>query len=382
MNEHSKKLETLINESLKTTNDLAAFSQTDAAWLIPIARESIIRDPTLIKINSPVNICGDLHGMYIDLLKALKFGGMPPETTWLFLGDYVDRGPQSVEIVLLLFALKARYPDNVFLLRGNHETDDLNCVYGFKEECEKKFINKKMWDDICEVFTWFPLAAVVQDAFFCVHGGISPDLGKVSQIARIKRPVTIPKTGLICDLLWSDPDINVSFFEESDRGNTLCWGVTAARQFLDRNKFKMIIRGHQVAKDGYYFPFSPDENVVTVFTASSNSPTNIVKACFMSIKSDSTYNFVMLPSEDTPPIPFKSNIELKKNDRGKPPKKKEIPLALKRGNGLTSSQSTFKKIPKYPARTNSSPLTLAETRTSNSRYSSTSALKIVKRPLF
>ena len=381
MIDQTKRLDSLINKALNSTNDLAGFSQTDAAWIIPIARNSIINDPTLIKIKAPVNICGDLHGMFTDLVKALKIGGLPPNTTWLFLGDYVDRGPQSAEILLLLFALKVRYPDNIFLLRGNHETNDMTSSYGFQEECYKKFINKKMWDHFIEVFDVLPLAAVIQDEFFCVHGGISPDLGKVSQIEKIQRPITIPKTGLVCDILWSDPDINVPFFEESERGNTLIWGLTAAKKFLSINKFKMIVRGHQVAPKGYDFPFGPDHDAVTIFTASSNSPSNIVKACFMSIKSDLTYSFVMLPFDAHSPSSNHTHAEAKRSETRKAKIQKTLNLSLKRNKGLTSSHITFQLQPRTPT-AKASPLSLTHSNSSFSRCSSTSSLKMVRRPLF
>ncbi|OHT01601.1 Serine/threonine-protein phosphatase PP1-2 [Tritrichomonas foetus] len=301
----NERLDALINEALISTKDLAGFTIKDIIWVCTGAQEVLASESSLLSLEAPIKICGDLHGMYTDLIKAFKHGGLPSHTKWLFLGDYVDRGPQSIEVVCLLFAMKMRYPDRVFLLRGNHESNDMSSIFGFSEECSKK-LNTTMWNLFCDVFNVLPLAAVINKAFFCVHGGISPDLGHVAQISRIKRPVTIPKTGLICDLLWSDPDINVSYFEDSDRGNTVMWGLTAARKFLTINKLQLIIRGHQVAAEGYNFPFTPDHNVVTVFTSSCHSPDNIIRACYMTIEEDLKYSFTLLPL-DTPAIPHPSS---------------------------------------------------------------------------
>lgn len=183
-------------------------------------------------------IAGDIHGQYYDLLRLFEYGGFPPESNYLFLGDYVDRGKQSLETICLLLAYKIKYPENFFLLRGNHECASINRIYGFYDECKSKFscclcvenygtdfakesavsnfwnlylsgkrrYNIKLWKTFTDCFNCLPVAAIVDEKIFCCHGGLSPDLQSMEQIRRIMRPTDVPDQGLLCDLLWSDPD--------------------------------------------------------------------------------------------------------------------------------------------------------------------------------
>lgn len=134
------------------------------------------------------------------------------QANYLFLGDYVDRGKQSLEVVCLLFAYKIKYPENFFLLRGNHECAGINRIYGFYDECRRRF-SVKMWKQFCNTFNCLPCCAVIDDKIICMHGGLSPELSQMEQIANIARPCDVPDTGLLCDILWADPDpsITVSF---------------------------------------------------------------------------------------------------------------------------------------------------------------------------
>ena len=138
---------------------------------------------------------------------------MSPKANYLFLGDYVDRGKQSLEVVCLLFAYKIKYPENFFLLRGNHECAGINRIYGFYDECRRRY-SVKMWKQFCNAFNCLPCTAVIDDKIICMHGGLSPELSQMEQIANINRPCDVPDTGLLCDILWADPDpgITVRFF--------------------------------------------------------------------------------------------------------------------------------------------------------------------------
>jgi serine/threonine-protein phosphatase PP1 catalytic subunit len=125
------------------------------------------------------------------------------------LGDYVDRGKQSLEVVCLLFAYKIKYPENFFLLRGNHECAGINRIYGFYDECRRRF-SVKMWKQFCNTFNCLPCCAVIDDKIICMHGGLSPELSQMEQIANIARPCDVPDTGLLCDILWADPDPSIT----------------------------------------------------------------------------------------------------------------------------------------------------------------------------
>merc|ERR1719324_188246 len=171
----------------------------------------------LLRLKAPLTIGTDMHGQYFDLLRFMSDAGYPPEENYLMLGDYVDRGKQSIETICLLLAYKVKYPENVFLLRGNHECASINRIYGFYDECKRRY-NIKLWKSFCDVFNCLPPAALIDDTVLCMHGGISPEITQMDQIRRLVRPTDVPDTGLICDLLWADPDKDISGWAENDRG--------------------------------------------------------------------------------------------------------------------------------------------------------------------
>lgn len=143
--------------------------------------------PVFLRLRGPVNVGTDIHGQYYDLLRFLKETGTPPETNYLFLGDYVDRGHQSIETMCLLLALKIKYPLNMFLLRGNHECQNISRIYGFYEECRRRY-NIALWRKFISLFDVMPVSALIEDKILCMHGGLSPQLNKFNQINQIARP--------------------------------------------------------------------------------------------------------------------------------------------------------------------------------------------------
>lgn len=264
------------------------------------------REKTVLDLVSPINICGDIHGQLSDLVRCLQLGGFPPSTRWLFLGDFVDRGPCSVEVITLLFALKIRYPDHIYLIRGNHESPEMTEMFGFLRECVQKFDlfpnpnrfeshGELVWMEFCTVFEYIPIAAIVANDYFCVHGGISPKLEKIKQIRDIKRPLRIPPNGLITDLFWSDPSKDTKEYGQSQRGETCVWGLAPIKKFLKENKLKCIIRGHQFVTEGFDFPFSPDKSVITMFTASNYAEGIPNKAAYLVMDKNGKYEIQTLP---------------------------------------------------------------------------------------
>ena len=176
--------------------------------IVRAAREIFLQQPMLLEVGAPMNICGDTHGQFSDLLRLFEMGGHPPDSNYLFLGDYVDRAKQSVEVITLCLCYKIKYPEHFFLLRGNHECASLNRIYGFYDECKRRY-SVKLWRIFADCFNCMPVAAVVENKILCMHGGLSPDLENLSQIFDIPRPTDIPDEGLLCDLLWADPDADV-----------------------------------------------------------------------------------------------------------------------------------------------------------------------------
>ena len=181
------------------------------------------------------------------------------------MGDYVDRGKQSIECICLLLSYKIKYDENFFLLRGNHECGSINRIYGFFDECKRRY-NVKLWKSFVDLFNCLPIAASIDDKILLVHGGLSPELKKVEQLQKIVRPTDIPEDGLLCDILWSDPDINVKGdWGPNDRGVSVTFSQKTLEKFLENNSLDLLCRAHQVVEEGY--EFFGDRQLVTVFSA-------------------------------------------------------------------------------------------------------------------
>jgi serine/threonine-protein phosphatase PP1 catalytic subunit len=228
------------------------------------AREVFLSQPALLELDAPIKIVGDIHGQYPDLIRLFEMSGSPPSSNFLFLGDYVDRGKQSLETILLLLCYKLKYPENFFLLRGNHECANVTRVYGFYDECKRR-CNIKTWKTFIDTFNTLPIAAIVAEKIFCVHGGLSPSLSHMDDIRNIARPTDVPDYGLLNDLLWSDPADMDSDWEANERGVSYCFGKKVITQFLERHNFDLVCRAHMVVEDGY--EFFNDRVLVTVFSA-------------------------------------------------------------------------------------------------------------------
>ncbi|XWS57490.1 hypothetical protein CRYUN_Cryun09bG0178500 [Craigia yunnanensis] len=239
-------------------------SEGEIRQLCVNARQIFLSQPNLLQIRAPIRICGDIHGQYQDLLRLFEYGGYPPAANYLFLGDYVDRGKQSLETICLLLAYKIRYPDRISLLRGNHEDAKINRIYGFYDECKRRF-NVRLWKIFTDCFNSLPVAALIDEKILCMHGGLSPELENLDQIKEIQRPMEVPDSGLLCDLLWSDPDPKVEGWAGSDRGISCTFGANVVAEFLDKNDLDLICRGHQVVEDGY--EFFAKRRLVTIFSA-------------------------------------------------------------------------------------------------------------------
>lgn len=233
-----------------------------------------------LHLRAPMTICGDIHGQLQDLLRVFKERGAPPDVPYLFLGDYVDRGDKSIEVVTLLLALKVEYPYSIFLLRGNHECPETNDHYGFKDECRTYATthgkagdvlrgNDTLWEAFNGVFQWLPLCASVENRIFCVHGGLSPKLNTLNDLHSIDRAQlrSVPSEGLVCDLLWSDPDRNELEWGENERGCSFTFGPKIVQNFCDTHGFDLVCRAHQVMDHGY--EFFCNRKLATVFTASN-----------------------------------------------------------------------------------------------------------------
>ena len=169
-------------------------------------KDILIEESNVTPVNAPVNVCGDIHGQFFDVLELFKQGGELPDSSYIFIGDFVDRGYNSVETFEYLMCLKIKYPEKIILLRGNHECRQITQVYGFYDEIVRKYGNPNPWKYCTDVFDYLPLGAIIEDKVFCVHGGLSPELRTIDQIRTIDRKNEIPHEGPFCDLMWSDPE--------------------------------------------------------------------------------------------------------------------------------------------------------------------------------
>jgi serine/threonine-protein phosphatase PP1 catalytic subunit len=308
-------IEQLIKTGRRPAGTPTDLTEREMVAISTAAKTVLLRQPILLAVQPPITICGDIHGQFHDLVRIFDQWGFPPDTNYLFLGDYVDRGSQSIETISLLLLLKIAYPENIFLLRGNHECSYINRQFGFYEECVSRY-SKKLWEGFCEVFNCLPIAAIVDDRIFCVHGGISPGLLDLDDIRRIERPAEVPEEGLLCDILWSDPDPSVDQWEESDRGTSYVFGLLPVRKFRERFDFDLICRAHQAVMEGYDFPFSQDEGIITLFSAPNYSSEFPNKGAVLQVSEELCCEFKSLePESDEEKREAASN-------QGTPPRRK------------------------------------------------------------
>lgn len=257
-------IEKLVAGRDQRRGTLVQLDEGQVRSLCEAARSILLSQPSLLELDAPINVMGDIHGQFYDLLDFFGLGGAPPTANYLMLGDYVDRGRQSIETICLLLAYKVKYPENFFLLRGNHESASINRIYGFYDECKRRY-NIKLWKSFCDVFNCLPPAALVDDKIFCMHGGISPELVSFEQVRNITRPAEVPDTGLVCDLLWADPDKDIAGWSENDRGVSFLFGPDVVSSFNQKHGLDLIVRAHQVVEDGY--EFFAKRQLITMFSA-------------------------------------------------------------------------------------------------------------------
>lgn len=275
------------------TNECATKIVNDGATILR-------QEPNVLDVPSPITIVGDIHGQFYDLVKLFQVGGDPHKgTRYLFLGDYVDRGYFSLECVLYLWALKIQYPSTIHLLRGNHECRHLTEYFTFKTEVEYK-CTEEVYDAVMDSFDCLPIAAIMNKQFFCVHGGLSPEIFTVDDVKSINRFVEPDETGPLCDLLWADPHEefdadcgSVQYLHNETRGCSYVFTHKAACEFLNKNGLLSVIRAHEAQDQGYRMykanPKTGFPSVITLFSAPNYLDVYGNKAAVM-IYSDNSMN--------------------------------------------------------------------------------------------
>ncbi|GJR13289.1 serine/threonine-protein phosphatase BSL3 [Tanacetum coccineum] len=237
-------------------------------------------EPSVLQLRAPIKIFGDLHGQFGDLMRLFDEYGSPSTAgdiayiDYLFLGDYVDRGQHSLETISLLLALKVEYPQNVHLIRGNHEAADINALFGFRIECIERMGERDgiwVWHRINRLFNWLPLAALIEKKIICMHGGIGRSINHIEQIENLQRPITMEAGSIVLmDLLWSDPTENdsVEGLRPNARGPGLVtFGPDRVMEFCNNNDLQLIVRAHECVMDG--FERFAQGHLITLFSATN-----------------------------------------------------------------------------------------------------------------
>nr|AAH19161.1 Ppp2cb protein [Mus musculus] len=222
-----------LDQWVEQLNECKQLNENQVRTLCEKAKEILTKESNVQEVRCPVTVCGDVHGQFHDLMELFRIGGKSPDTNYLFMGDYVDRGYYSVETVTLLVALKVRYPERITILRGNHESRQITQVYGFYDECLRKYGNANVWKYFTDLFDYLPLTALVDGQIFCLHGGLSPSIDTLDHI--------------------------------SPRGAGYTFGQDISETFNHANGLTLVSRAHQLVMEGYNW--CHDRNVVTIFSA-------------------------------------------------------------------------------------------------------------------
>lgn len=254
-----------VDDWLETVKKCQSLTENEMKQLCEMVKELLMEESNIQPVQTPVTVCGDIHGQFHDLLELFRTaGGFPDNINYVFLGDYVDRGYYSLETFTLLMCLKVKYPSRITLVRGNHESRQITQVYGFYDECLRKYGSANVWKMFTDLFDYFPITALVDNKIFCLHGGLSPMIETIDQVRELNRVQEVPHEGPMCDLLWSDPD-DRGGWGISPRGAGFTFGQDISEQFNHTNNLTLVARAHQLVMEGY--AWSHQQNVVTIFSA-------------------------------------------------------------------------------------------------------------------
>ena len=301
----------LKDEQIKLVSESNLLSEEELKYLCIKSMEIFMQESSFLELTAPIIICGDIHGQYRDLIRLFDFGGTPEKKQYLFLGDYVDRGKNSIECISLLLAYKIKFPKNIYLLRGNHESEMINRTYGFYDECKRRY-NLRIWKIFSDCFNWLPISSIVNSKILCMHGGLSPDLKELKNIKQIVRPTEVPDKGLLCDLLWSDPDADAEDWAPNNRGISVLFNENLVEKAIDELDIDLICRAHQVVESGY--EFFAQRQLVTVFSAPNYCGEFDNAGAFMLVNKDLMCGFkVLLPEIKEGMLPARMSKEFMKS---------------------------------------------------------------------
>ncbi|KAL1957669.1 hypothetical protein VTO42DRAFT_5646 [Malbranchea cinnamomea] len=282
--------------------------------IVRAVKDIVYNEPTMVEIGvekgTKLTVCGDTHGQFFDLLEIFRLNGYPSDThAYLFNGDFVDRGSWSTEIALLLYAYKWMRPNKFFLNRGNHETDDMNRVYGFEGECKAKY-TERLFKVFSESFSALPLATLIGEKYLVLHGGLfSDDNITLDDIRKLNRhnQKQPGQSGLMMEMLWTDPQ-PFPGRGPSKRGVGMQFGPDVTKRFCEKNGLKAIIRSHEVRMEGY--EVEHDGRCITVFSAPKYCDSTENKGAYINLGPDlelEFHKFDAVPHPDVKPMAYALN---------------------------------------------------------------------------
>ncbi|KAJ8972429.1 hypothetical protein NQ317_012447 [Molorchus minor] len=255
-----------LDQWIEQLNECKQLTENQVKTLCDKAKEILSKESNVQEVKCPVTVCGDVHGQFHDLMELFRIGGSSPDTNYLFMGDYVDRGYYSVETVTLLVALKVRYKERITILRGNHESRQITQVYGFYDECLRKYGNANVWKFFTDLFDYLPLTALVDSQIFCLHGGLSPSIDTLDHIRSLRSFARgeFPMKGQCVTYFGRTRTIVVDgVFHPVELVTHLA--RTSPKTFNHSNGLTLVSRAHQLVMEGYNW--CHERNVVTIFSA-------------------------------------------------------------------------------------------------------------------
>lgn len=254
-------------DMIGNTIPIPCFPASVVSQLFELALKKMKEMLPVISVPHPVVVVGDLHGNFHDLVRILVSSNNSFQTAYLFLGDYVDRGDYSLDVLMLLLVLTLKYPLHFYLLRGNHEFTSVNGSYGFRDEIMDRYENDELWIKANELFYYLPIGVLIGTEILCIHGGIGPNVSSLKSISNLKFPIySYSDSAILAEILWSDPTSQFIDFSTSLRGTGALFGRGAVHEFLKSSNLKMIIRGHQCVQEGISYCLG--KQVLTIFSSS------------------------------------------------------------------------------------------------------------------
>ncbi|OHT00006.1 Ser/Thr protein phosphatase [Tritrichomonas foetus] len=306
--------------------------------------------PSLLELQSPIIVVGDIHGHVLDFFRIFKKYGIPENQKYLFLGDLVDRGEFAVETIIIAFAFKVIYPDNFYIIRGNHEFEFLCSQCGFSKQIADIY-GPALFDKFLAAFSYMPISALIDKNIVCVHGGLGPSTFSINQLKSIERPIHDFTDDFLNAILWSDPTNSTDQFIPSTRGTGYLFGESALKEFVDQNNLKLLVRAHECVMGGIEMNF--ENKCMTVFSASNYCGLMNNQSAILNVTSPDSYEVVTFD-----PLPYLKRESVVYRTGARAPRRSTFGFTMRSNVGSSSIEKLpqLTSIPSFTPRKPDSPL--------------------------